>query len=86
MIRNLLTLTALRYKAGLTQLKLSQLSGVPQSVISNYERGLRVYPDHMELLIQALQQCMPPSVDLRRLAREDLTRSWSSVEIWFQPS
>ena len=63
-------LRILRIRANLTQCMLSKLSGVPQSLLSNYERGLTISPSHLDLLWDAIIAVVDPE----EITKDDLDR------------
>jgi transcriptional regulator with XRE-family HTH domain len=78
----------LRQACGLSQKDLARLSGVHQSVISDYENGLAMVETHARSLCSALKRCLaaPPGVNLETfhhlevLQPTDLPRPWESVQ------
>lgn len=67
-------LRELRYRAGLTQAQVAKVLGVPQQFVSQFERGIRPFPEkHTEKLVMldpSLGDEGEPETEERRKAKK----------------
>jgi len=77
----ILTLTALRYRALLSQSELARLTKLSQPPLSNYERGLEILPEHADRLLHAILKKMGAGATaFKYISHDDLGKPWQEVE------